>query len=157
MKYNYTKFLLWFMLGAAISFVACIRLLSKDNTDNWHNLHHQAYLALHNEEYEQVIELCNQAIQVNTLPVNKYLLYVKKAKALNKLNRYEEALQTSELAVELYPQKEDAYLVQVDALFRLGLEEELTAVLEEIIAINPYTPLKSLLNCLRYQRGKAKY
>ena len=157
MKCNYTKCLLWFMLGTAISFAAYTIFLSKDNVDNWHHLHHQAYLALHDEEYEQVIEICNQAIQVDTLPVNRYLIYIKKAKALNKLHRYEEALQTSELAVELYPKKEEAYLVQVDALFHLGLEEELTAILEEIIAINPYTPLKPLLNSLRSQRGKVKY
>ena len=76
---------------------------------------------------------------------------------MNKLYRYEEALQTSDLAVELFPKKEEAYLVQVDALFCLGLEEELTAVLEEVIAINPHTPLKPLLNSLRLQRGKAEY
>lgn len=154
---NYTKCLLWFMLGAAISFIACTRFLSKDDTYTWHHLHHQAYLALHNEKYEHVIEICNQAIELDISAIDKYFMYVKKAKALNKLHRYDEALKTLDLAIELYPKKEEAYLVQVDALFYLGLEEELTAVLEEIIAINPHTPLKPLLNSLRLQRDKAKY
>lgn len=53
--------------------------------------------------------------------------------------------------------KEEAYLVKVDALFNLGAEEELTAILEEIESINPHTPLKPLLNSLRLERGKAQY
>ena len=57
-------------------------------------------------------------------------MYVKKAKALNKLHRYEEALKSADLAVTIYPKKEEAYLVKVDALFNLGAEEELTAILE---------------------------
>ena len=73
------------------------------------------------------------------------------------MHRYEEALKTSDLAIAIYPKKEEAYLVQVDALFYLGLEEELAAVLEEILVINPHTPLKPLLNSLRLQRGKAQY
>ena len=133
------------------------KIFLKDSVDNWHHLHHQASIALHNEKYEHVIEIYDQAIQADISSDNRYLMYVKKAKALNKLYRYEEALQTSDLAVELFPKKEEAYLVQVDALFCLGLEEELTAVLEEVIAINPHTPLKPLLNSLRLQRGKAEY
>ncbi|MCP5374879.1 MAG: hypothetical protein H6743_02125 [Rickettsiaceae bacterium] len=114
-------------------------------------------MALHNEKYEHVIEICDQAIQTDSSSVNRYLIYVKKAKALNKLHRYEEALKTSELAVTIYPKKEEAYLVQVDVLFNLGLEEELMTVLEEIVSINPHTPLKALLNSLRLQRGKVQY
>ena len=47
--------------------------------------------------------------------------------------------------------------VKVEPLFHLGQEEELTAVLEEIIVINPHTPLKAFLNCLRRDRDKAAY
>jgi len=104
-----------------------------------------------------VIELCDQAIQASASSINQYLMYVKKAKALNKLHRYEEALKSAEAAVAIYPKKEEAYLVQVDSLFNLGMDEELTAVLEEIMAINPRTPLKSLLNSLRLERNKAQY
>ncbi|NDA90366.1 MAG: hypothetical protein EBY20_05610, partial [Alphaproteobacteria bacterium] len=119
--------------------------------------HHQAHIALHDEKYEHVIEICDQAIQPNTSPINRYFVYVKKAKALNKLHRYEEALKSSDLAIAIYPKKEEAYLAQVDALFNLGLEEELITVLEEIVSINPHTPLKPLLNSLRLERGKVQY
>lgn len=44
-------------------------------------------MALHNEKYEHVIEICDQAIQTDSSPVNRYLMYVKKVKALNKLHR----------------------------------------------------------------------
>ena len=145
------------ILVALTSFVIYATLFLKNNEETWHHLHHQAYTALHNEQYEHVIDICDQAPQIDTSPVNKYLMYIKKAKALNKLHRYEEALQTSELDVEVDPKKEEAYLIQVDALFYLGLEEELTAVLEEVVLINPHTPLKPLLNSLRLERGKAKY
>lgn len=114
-------------------------------------------MALHNEKYEHVIEICDQAIQTDSSPVNRYLMYVKKVKALNKLHRQEEALKISDLAVTIYPKKEEAYLVQVDALFNLGLEEELMTVLEDIVSINPHTPLKALLNSSRLQRGKVQY
>ncbi|WHA07581.1 hypothetical protein N3Z16_09075 (plasmid) [Candidatus Megaera polyxenophila] len=57
-----------------------------------------------------------------------------------KLHRYEEALKSADVAVTIYPKKEEAYLVKVDALFNLGAEEELTAILEEIESINPHTP-----------------
>ena len=157
MKCRYTKYLLWFMLGALISLVAYTRFFSENIADNCQHLHHQAHIALHNEKYEHVIEICDQAIQPNTSPINRYFVYVKKAKALNKLHRYEEALKSSDLAIAIYPKKEEAYLAQVDALFNLGLEEELITVLEEIVSINPHTPLKPLLNSLRLERGKVQY
>ena len=157
MKCRYTKYLLWFMLGALISLVAYTRFFSENIADNWQHLHHQAHIALHNEKYEHVIEICDQEIQSNTSPINRYFVYVKKAKALNKLHRYEEALKSSDLAIAIYPKKEEAYLAQVDALFNLGLEEELITVLEEIVSINPHTPLKPLLNSLRLERGKVQY
>ena len=157
MKCRYTKYLLWFMLGAIISLVAYPRLFSENTTDNWQHLHHQAYIALHNEKYEHVIEICDQAIKADASSDNRYLMYVKKAKALNKLHRYEEALKSADLAITIYPKKEEAYLVKVDALFNLGSEEELITVLEEIVSINPHTPLKPLLNSLRLERGKVQY
>jgi tetratricopeptide (TPR) repeat protein len=157
MKCRYTKYLLWFTLGAIISLVIYTRFFSENIADNWQHLHHQAHIALHNEKYEHVIEICDQAIQPNTSPINRYFVYVKKAKALNKLHRYEEALKSSDLAIAIYPKKEEAYLAQVDALFNLGLEEELITVLEEIVSINPHTPLKPLLNSLRLERGKVQY
>ena len=156
MQFNYTKysFVLIFLLG--VFFVYKI-FFSNNMIDGHRHLHHQAHMALHDEKYEQVIEICDQAIQSDASPVNQYLMLVKKAKALNKLHRYEEAINSAEDAVAIYPKKEEAYLVQVDALFNLGMDEELTAVLEEIMAINPRTPLKPLLNSLRVERGKAQY
>jgi tetratricopeptide (TPR) repeat protein len=119
------------MLGALISLVAYTRFFSENIADNCQHLHHQAHIALHNEKYEHVIEICDQAIKADTSPDNRYLIYVKKAKALNKLHRYEEALKSADLAVTIYPKKEEAYLVKVDALFTLGAEEELTTILNQ--------------------------
>ena len=157
MKCNYIKYLLLLIFVVLTSFIIYTTFFLNGNAENWHNLHHQAHMALHNEKYEHVIEICDQAIKADASSDNRYLMYVKKAKALNKLHRYEETLKTSELAVTIYPKKEEAYLVQVDALFNLGAEEELITVLEEIVSINPHTPLKPLLNSLRLERGKVQY
>jgi len=153
MKCNNTKYLLSLIFVSLISVVIYKTFFLNGNTEN---RHHQAHIALHDEKYEHVIEICDQAIQPNTSPINRYFVYVKKAKALNKLHRYEEALKSSDLAIAIYPKKEEAYLVQVDALFNLGSEEELITVLEEIVSINPHTPLKPLLNSLRLERGKVQ-
>lgn len=154
---RYAKRLLWFILGATITLVFYTQFFKTNITNNRQHLHHQAHMALHDEKYEHVIELCDQAIQNDDSPANKYLMYIKKAKALNKLHRYAEALESVDSAITIYPRKEDAYLTTVDALFSLGREEELTSVLEEIESINPHTPLKPLLNSLRIERGKAQY
>jgi tetratricopeptide (TPR) repeat protein len=156
MKHNYIKYLSVLIFVVSIFFIYKI-FFSNNTVDNHGHLHHQTHIALHDEKYEHVIELCDKAIQASASSVNQYLMYVKKAKALNKLHRYEEALKNAEAAVAIYPKKEEAYLVQVDALFNLGMDEELTAVLEEIMAINPRTPLKPLLNSLRLERNKAQY
>jgi tetratricopeptide (TPR) repeat protein len=156
MKHNYKKYLSVLIFVVSIFFIYKI-FFSNNTVDNYGHLHHQAHTALHDEKYEHVIELCDQAIQASASSIDQYLMYVKKAKALNKLHRYEEALKSAEAAVAIYPKKEEAYLVQVDALFNLGMDEELTAVLEEIMAINPRTPLKPLLNSLRLERNKAQY
>ena len=157
MKCNYIKYLLLLIFVVLTSFIIYTTFFLNGNAENWHNLHHQAHMALHNEKYEHVIEICDQAIKADASSDNRYLMYVKKAKALNKLHRYEEALKSADLAVTIYPKKEEAYLVKVDALFTLGAEEELTAILEEIESINPHTPLKPLLNSLRLERGKVQY
>ena len=73
------------------------------------------------------------------------------------MERYKEALDSANLAIAIDPKNEEGYSVKVEPLFHLGREEELTAVLEEIIAINPHNPLKTFLNCLRRDRGKAQY
>ena len=84
-------------------------------------------------------------------------MYIKKAKALNRMERYREALDSANLAIAIDSKNEEGYSVKVEPLFHLGREEELTAVLEEIIAINPHSPLKAFLNCLRKDRDKAQY
>lgn len=157
MKCRYGKCFFWFILVGIISFIAYSRFFEQNIANNKQQLHHQVHIALHDEKYEHVIELCNQAIQADASSTNIYLVHVKKAKALNKLHRYEEALANADSAITIYPRKEDAYLAKVDALFSLGREEELTVVLEEIESINPHTPLKPLLNSLRQERGKAQY
>jgi tetratricopeptide (TPR) repeat protein len=84
-------------------------------------------------------------------------MYIKKAKALNRMERYREALDSANLAIAIDSKNEEGYSVKVEPLFHLGREEELTAVLEEIIVINPHSPLKAFLNCLRKDRDKAQY
>ena len=51
------------------------------------------------------IELCDQAIQARAASIDQYLMYIKKAKAFNKLHRYEEALISAESAIAIYPKK----------------------------------------------------
>ena len=48
-------------------------------------------------------------------------------------------------------------LTKVDALFALNKDDELVSVLEEIIYLNPHSPLKGLLNSLRKEHGKWCY
>ncbi len=154
---KYAKHLLWFILGGVASLIFYTWFFEKDIVNKRQHLHYQAIVALHDEKYEHVIELCDEAIQADASSTNLYLMHVKKAKALNKLHRYTEALESADSAITIYPRKEDAYLAKVDSLFNLGREEELTAVLEEVESINPHTPLKPLLNSLRIERGKAQY
>lgn len=156
-KCRYAKCFVWFILGAVACFVLYERSFEKNIANNLQQLHHQAHIALHDEKYEHVIELCDQAIQADGSSTNIYLMHVKKAKALNKLHRYREALESADSAITIYPKKEEAYLAKVNALFNLGKEEEMTTVLEEIESINPHTSLKPLLNALRMERGKAQY
>ncbi len=146
-----------FFLFVFISTILYLLFFSATTKDNWQRLHHQAHMALHDEKYEYVIETCDKAIQSTTSSANKYTMYIKKTTALNKLHRYEEGLESANLAVKLYPKKEAAYLVKVDSLFNLEKEDELIGTLEEIILINPRTPFKHLLNSLRIEHGKTKY
>ena len=75
----------------------------------------------------------------------------------NKLHSYKEAIETANQAIALNPHSEEAYETKVYPLFQLRREEELTAVLEEIIVLNPHTPLRGFLNYLRADRGKVNY
>ena len=156
MKYNYTKYL--YILVSLIGGFFIYKIFFLNNTvDDHGHLHHQAHVALHNEKYEQVIYLCDKTIEADPFSLHAYHMYVKKAKALNKLERYKEALESADHAIAIDPESEEGYSVKVEPLFYLGREEELTTVLEEIIAINPHNPLKTFLNCLRRDRGKAQY
>ena len=83
MKCRYTKYLLWFMLGAIISLVAYTRFFSENIADNWQHLHHQAHIALHNEKYEHVIEICDQGIQSDTSSVNRFTNFCLKKSLLS--------------------------------------------------------------------------
>lgn len=146
-----------FFLFLFISTISYLLFFSTTAKDNWQHLHHQAHIALHDEKYEYVIETCDKAIKSTTSSANKYTMYIKKTSALNKLHRYEEGLESANLAIKLYPKKEAAYLVKVDSLFNLEKEDELIETLEEIMLINPRTPFKHLLNSLRIEHGKTKY
>ena len=55
---------------------------SNNTVDDHGHLHHQAHVALHNEEYDQVIYLCNKAIAADPSSPAAYQMYIKKAKAL---------------------------------------------------------------------------
>ena len=153
---NYAKYLFVPVFIIVIFFIYKI-FFSNSVVDDHRHLQHQAHVALHNEKYEQVIEICNKGIEEDTSASHAYHMYIKKAKALNKLERYKEAIDSADRAIAIDPKNEEGYSVKVEPLFHLGQEEKLTAVLEEIIAINPHSPLKALLNSLRLQRGKAEY
>lgn len=125
--------------------------------DNWQHHYTQSEIALKNDQYQKVIDFCNKAIELEPTHPNTYELYVHKAKAFTKLHFYQEAIQSADQAIALNPCAEEGYEAKVYPLFQLQREEELTAVLEEIIALNPHTPLKGFLNSLRDARGKIKY
>lgn len=125
--------------------------------DYWQHHYTQSGIALKDAQYQNVIDSCNKAIELNPDHPNTYAVYVNKAKALNKMNRYEEAIKTANQAIALNPCLEEGYGVKVYPLFQLQRQEELTTVLEEIIVIDPHSPLKGFLNSLRVDRGKAEY
>ena len=156
MQFNYVKYLfvLVFLLGGFFIYKI---FFSNNTVDDHGHLHHQAHVALHNKEYDQVIYLCDKAIATDPSSPAAYQMYIKKAKALNRMERYREALDSADLAIAIDSKNEEGYSVKVEPLFHLGREEELTAVLEEIIVINPHSPLKAFLNCLRKDRDKAQY
>lgn len=125
--------------------------------DYWQHHYTQSGIALKDAQYQNVIDSCNKAIELKPNHPNTYEVYVNKAKALNKLHRYEEAIETANKAIALNPRLEDGYEAKVYPLFQLQRQEELTTVLEEIIVIDPHSPLKGFLNSLRVERGKAEY
>ena len=73
MKCNNTKYLLSLIFVSLISVVIYKTFFLNGNTEN---RHHQAHIALHDEKYEHVIEICDQAIQSNTSPINRYFMYL---------------------------------------------------------------------------------
>ena len=110
--------------------------------DYWQHHYHQAVSALQEARYNAVIESCNEAIKLNPNHPNIYAVYTKKAKALNKIYSYNLAIEAANKAIAINPKYED---------------EELASVLEEVLILNPHTPLKGLLNSLRKDRGKWSY
>ena len=87
-----------------------------------------------------------QIIPARPLNSSLYLQLLSNFKTRNQLQ-----------AIALNPHSEEAYETKVYPLFQLRREEELTAVLEEIIVLNPHTPLRGFLNYLRADRGKVNY
>lgn len=152
MKKICRKYLLTFLLGGFIVFI-----FFKINKDYWLHHHHQAVVALQESRYNDVITSCDEALRLEPNHPNAYGLYVKKAKAYNKLHSYKLAIEASNKAIEINPKYEEAYLTKVDALFALNQDDELANVLEEILYLNPYSPLKGLLNSLRKEHGKWCY
>lgn len=151
MKGNCIKYLILFLLGGLVVFA-----FFKFNNGYLHH-HHQAVVALQESRYEDVINSCEEALKLRPNHPNAYGLYTKKAKALNKLHEYKLALEAADKAIVLNPKYEEAYLAKVDALFALNDDNELANVLEEIIYLNPHSPLKGLLNSLRKEHGKWCY
>jgi tetratricopeptide (TPR) repeat protein len=157
MKFKYTKYFFALAFIVATMFFMYNKFFPNDDENHQDHLHQQAHIALHNKEYERAIAACDKAIQLDQSSMRAYQIYVKKSQALNKLHRYQEALDSANLAIEIDPKKEEAYLAKVDPLFVLGREEELIAVLEEILVINHHTPLEAFLNFLKRERDKYQY
>ena len=152
MKKRCRKYMLPFVLGGLVVFA-----FFKINKDYWLHHHHQAVLALQESRYNDVITSCDEALKLKPSHPNAYGLHVKKAKAYNKLHAYKLALESADQAIAINPKYEEAYLAKVDALFALNKDDELVSVLEEIIYLNPHSPLKGLLNSLRKEHGKWCY
>lgn len=146
------KCIIPFLLGCLVVFA-----FFKFNKDYWLHHHHQAVIALQESRYNDVITSCDEALKLKPNHPNAYGLYVKKAKAYNKLHEYKLAIEAADKAIVINSKYEEAYLAKVDALFALNKDDELVSVLEEIIYLNPHSPLKGLLNALRKEHGKWCY
>ena len=75
MQFNYAKYLfvLAFLLGGF--FIYKIFFLNITVDDHGH-LHHQAHVALHTEEYDQVIYLCDKVIEADHSSPAAYQMYI---------------------------------------------------------------------------------
>lgn len=152
MKKSCNKYIIPFLLGCVAVYVFFMF-----NRDDWQHHHDHAVSALQESRYQDVIKSCDEAIKLNPSHPKIYAIYTKKARALVKIHEYNAALDSANEAIARNPNYEDAYLVKVDALFMLNKDSELAAVLEEILKLNPHTPLKGLLNTLRLEQGKWCY
>jgi len=66
--------------------------------------HANKFCPLYNlKRYQEAVETCNRAIELEPNRVNIYEVYTNRAMALNKLERYEEALEDAEAALRLVP------------------------------------------------------
>jgi tetratricopeptide (TPR) repeat protein len=138
--------------------LACIALYAFwPSKDHFQHHYTQSTIAFKGNQYKSVVDSCNKALELNNNHPHEYDVYLNKAKALSKMGFFQEALEAADKAIALEPCSEEAYVAKIYPLYQLQQEEELTAILEEIIAIDPDTPYKGLLNCLRVDRGKVKY
>jgi len=95
--------------------------------------HFLAYLQeaeqhLEDKNYYQALKSCSQALEA--APGNPLALATK-GKAFLGIKKYSEALENAALAKEENPQLKDAYLVEAEALYFMGIVEDALRVLDQ--------------------------
>lgn len=146
MKLKYKKSVLLLLAIIGLFFIYK-KGYSESNENIIQPLNHQGNIAF--KDPEKAIIFYDRFILHNSNSVYVYQIYVKKAQALNKLARYQDAINTLDVAIGLNPKKEDAYLTKIDSLLQLNEKDEVINVLEEILELNPNSQHKQFLNQLR--------
>jgi len=144
LKYKKSLLLLLTLVGLFVVYKKCSSVPNKGITES---VNHQGNISF--EDPEQALVFYDRFILHNSNSLYVYQIYVQKAQVLNTLGRYQEAIDTLDVAIGLNPKKEDAYLTKIDSLLQLNEKDEVINVLEEILELNPNSQHKQFLNQLR--------
>ncbi|MFX1312358.1 MAG: hypothetical protein ACFFHD_07070, partial [Promethearchaeota archaeon] len=86
---------------------------------------------------EYVLELIDEAIRNDTISLNKVRFYQLKNTVLAQIDKYEEALEAIDNAINIMPDLVDSYYIKSKMLMKEGYYEEATANLEIGIELFP--------------------
>ncbi len=82
---------------------------------------------------EYVLELIDEVIRNDSISLNKTRFYQLKSTVLEQMDKYEEALETIDSAIDLMPDMVDSYYIKSKMLMKGGSYEEAIAILEDSI------------------------
>lgn len=86
---------------------------------------------------EYVLELIDEAIRNDSIILNKTRFYQLKSTVLAQMDKYEEALETIDNAIDLMPDMIDLYYIKSKMLMKGGSYEKAIAILEDYMEIFP--------------------